>query len=179
LGRGNISGVLASERNIILIGMPGVGKSTVGVLLAKATRRGFVDTDLLIQAGEGLGLQEIIDTRGLEAFCRIEQDYLLCLGARGQVIATGGSAVYSEPAMLALRDTGPVVHLELPLELLERRLADQATRGIVMAPGQTLEGLYRQRRPLYARWADLSVDCTGKTQDQVTAEVQLRTADLK
>lgn len=163
--------MIDDSANIILIGMPGVGKSTVGVLLAKALRRGFVDSDLLIQAGEDRGLQEIIDRNGNDAFCRLEEQYLLCLDVRRHVIATGGSAVYSEPAMRALKASGPVVHLSLPLERLLERLENLATRGVVIDPNQGLGELYRRRMPLYARWADVTVECDGRNQDQVTTEI--------
>jgi shikimate kinase len=166
--------MLRDEQNIILIGMPGVGKSTVGVLLAKATRRGFIDTDVYLQAGEGKALQEILDGHGIEAFRRMEEDYLLCLGAASHVVATGGSAVYSDKAMQSLKATGPVVHLELPLELLERRIDNMATRGIVMARGQTLADVFARRAPLYCRWADLTVQCVQKTQDQIVSEIVRR-----
>lgn len=163
--------MLTDSQNIVLIGMPGVGKSTVGVLLAKETRRSFVDVDVLIQAGEGRTLQDIIDNDGGQAFLAIEQRYLLNLNLRAHVIATGGSAVYSDAAMAALRSTGPAVYLELPLELLERRLENQATRGIVIANGQTLGDLYAQRTLLYRKFADWTIDCTGKTQDQIVAAI--------
>ena len=166
----------SDERNLILIGMLGVGKSTVGVLLAKATRRSFIDTDVYIQAGQGRSLQEIIDAQGLVAFCRIEEQCILSLKLRGHVIATGGSAVYSNAAMGFLRSTGPVVHLDLALDLLEKRLENLRGRGVVMAPGRRLKDLYVERQPLYRAWADITLDGAGKTQDQVVAEIlrQLR-----
>jgi shikimate kinase len=163
--------MLHDSQNIILIGMPGVGKSTVGVLLAKETRRSFVDTDVLIQAGEGRTLQEIIDALGNDAFCRLEEQYMLCLDLRSHVIATGGSVVYSEAAMAALKQTGPIVYLELSLELLSRRISNQATRGIVIAKSQTLADLYARRTPLYRKYADLTIPCAGLTQDQVVARI--------
>jgi shikimate kinase len=154
--------------------MPGAGKSTVGVLLAKATQRGFVDTDLLIQAGQGQSLQTIIETRGGDGFCALEQEHLLRTVFRGQVVATGGSAVYSEPGMLALRDSGVIVFLDAPLELLQERLENWAARGIVIAPGQSLAELFAQRKPLYRRWADLTIRCASKTQQQIAAEIVQR-----
>ena len=160
-----------NQSNIVLIGMPGVGKSTVGVLLAKAAGRSFLDTDVLIQAGEDRCLQEILDTCGTEEFCRIEERYLLCLEVRRHVVATGGSAVYSPTAMESLRRGGVIVHLELPLEHLARRITNMATRGIVMAGGQSIAELYAQRQPLYRRWADLTVPCEGLTQDQAAARI--------
>jgi len=159
------------ERNIVLVGMPGVGKSTVGVLLAKALSREFVDTDLCIQAGAGQRLQDIIDAEGMEAFCRKEELYVRSLDRSGAVLATGGSVVYSRAAMEHLAGTGVIVHLHLPLPLLEKRLTDMDSRGVVMAAGQTLEQLYEERRPLYQRWADATVDCTGLGHEPVVSAI--------
>jgi shikimate kinase len=161
----------ASPSNLVLIGMPGVGKSTVGVLLAKATRRDFVDTDVSIQAREGRRLQAILDADGREAFCRLEERYVLALDCRRHVIATGGSVVYSARAMEHLAADGRVIHLTLPLDKLDRRLTDMAWRGIVMAPGQTLAEVLREREPLYRRWADVTVPCEGRSADEVVAAV--------
>jgi len=162
---------LTDERNIILIGMCGVGKSTVGVLLAKETRREFLDTDVLIQVRDGRGLQEIIDSEGLIGFCRIEEEAILALDVRSHVIATGGSVVYSVSATGRLKDTGPVVYLELPFDVLARRVANLATRGVVIAEGQTLRDIYEERRPLYETWADVTVNCADKTQDEIVMEI--------
>lgn len=162
---------LSQTDNIVLIGMPGVGKSTVGVLLAKATRRSFVDTDVFIQAGQGRTLQEIIDADGLEAFCHIEEQYIRCLEVRACVIATGGSVVYSDAAMQALRTGGLVVHLDLPLDTIIRRIENLDVRGVVMSPGQTLASLYELRQGLYRKYADLTIACQGLTQDQVVAAI--------
>jgi shikimate kinase len=158
-------------KNIVLIGMPGVGKSTVGVLLAKALGRYFLDTDVLIQAAQGRSLQDIIDRDGLAAFCRIEEDYMLCLDLTNAVIATGGSVVYSEKAMEHLTAHGVIIHLDLPVEKIEERIANLDTRGVVIEKGQTIRALYRQRQPLYRRYANLTIDCTGKTHDQIVAEI--------
>ncbi len=158
-------------RNIVLIGMPGVGKSTVGVLLAKAAGMDFLDTDVLIQARQGRSLQEIIDADGLAALCEIEQRHVLSLAASGCVIATGGSVVYSPAAMAHLAAGGAIIHLALELELLERRLSDLATRGVVMAKGETLAELYAERMPLYRRYAQITIDCAGKTHEQITQEI--------
>ena len=163
---------LAHDSNIILIGMPGVGKSTVGVLLAKATSRNFVDTDVLIQQAHRRRLQDIIDTDGLDHFKRIEERALLDLDVRGHVIATGGSVVYSESAMNHLKTAGVVVHLYLPFDALEPRLANLDERGVVREPGQTLAELYRTRGPLYQRYADFTIDCTGLTHEDVVSAVR-------
>jgi len=159
------------DRNIVLVGMPGVGKSTVGVLLAKALSRAFVDTDVLIQQREGRRLQDIIDAMGMEAFCRMEERYVLSLECVRTVIATGGSVVYSDRAMAHLKSDGVAVLLDLPLKALRERLEDLDSRGIVMAPGQTLEGLYRERRPLYMRYADVTIDCAGRRHEQVVRQI--------
>ena len=153
------------QENIVLIGMPGCGKSTVGVLLAKALGRGFVDTDLLLQARAGHLLQQIVDQDGMQGFLHQEQT-LLTVASGGQVVATGGSAVYSKKAMAHLKKGGQVVYLRLPLEEIQRRVQNIATRGIAMGPGQTLADLYRIRIPLYEKYADLTVDCAGQTLEQ-------------
>lgn len=165
---------LQPGQNVILIGMPGVGKSTIGVLLAKAMGLGFIDTDVYIQAGQGQTLQEIIREKGLDGFCRIEASYLKCLDARRCVIATGGSAVYSEEAMAALKSTGLTLHLDLPLEELRRRLGDLDQRGVVLGEGEDLEALYHRRRRLYLMYADLTIACAGKTHEQVLREIEAR-----
>lgn len=153
--------------NIVLIGMPGAGKSTAGVLLAKRLSRDFVDTDVMIQAAEGRRLQEIIDTDGLDVFRRLEERQTLSLNCRGHVIATGGSAVYSRRAMEHLAEAGTIVHLELPLDALRKRLTDLDSRGVVMAPGETLGQLYEERMPLYRRWADVTVSCESLSHEEV------------
>jgi shikimate kinase len=168
---------MTKDENIVLIGMPGVGKSTLGVLLAKATGRRFVDTDLYIQASLDRPLQEILDAEGRGGFCRLEEDHLLCLELRRYVIATGGSVVYSDRAMQHLKSGGRVVHLDLALDEIEKRLTNFGSRGVVMARGQTLRSLYDQRQPLYRRWADLTVDCAGKTHEQIVDEIVARLAD--
>ena len=162
---------LQPDDNIVLIGMPGVGKSTAGVLLAKATGREFIDTDVAMQVRCGRRLQEIIDADGLDVFRRIEQARILELDCRRHVIATGGSVVYSAAAMAHLKAGGPVVHLDLPLERIIERIDNLDVRGVVMEPGCTLADLHRQRQPLYQRYADLTVQCDGLTQDQVVAEI--------
>ncbi len=147
--------------NVVLIGMPGVGKSTVGVLLAKALSKAFLDTDLLIQSNEGRRLQDIIDADGLAAFRAIEERRIAELNAANTVIATGGSVPYSERAMASLKADGIVVFLDLPLDELERRITNMDSRGIVIAPGQTFAGLYEERMPVYRRHAGIRIDCAG------------------
>lgn len=161
----------SGDKNIVLIGMPGVGKSTVGVLLAKALGRYFLDTDVFIQAIQDRSLQEMIDSEGLAAFCKIEEDYVLCIDLTNAVIATGGSVVYSERAMEHLAAHGVIVHLDLPVDKIERRIENLCTRGVVMEQGQTIRSLYDQRQSLYRQYAQLTIDCTDKNHEQVVTEV--------
>lgn len=162
---------LGPSSNIVLIGMPGVGKSTVGVLLAKATGRDFLDTDVHIQARDGRPLSEIIAAEGLAGFCHVEEDCILELDCRRHVIATGGSVVYSTAAMAKLQAGGVIVHLDLSLEKVRRRLGNLTVRGVVMGPGQTLRQVYEEREPLYRAWAQITVDCDDLTQDDVTTRI--------
>jgi len=157
--------------NIILIGMPGAGKSTIGVLLAKALGMAFIDTDLFLQASEGLLLQEIIDRSGVKAFLAAEERTLLYLGMEKAVIATGGSAVYGDKAMEHLKANGVAIYLHASLAELDKRLQNMTARGIAMPPGQDLAGLYRQRQPLYEKYADLTVDCDGKDIEGIVGEI--------
>jgi shikimate kinase len=162
---------LEPGRNMALVGMPGVGKSTVGVLLAKATGRLFIDTDIYIQAIEIRALKDIIDEIGLESFCRLEEEHILCIDAKNAVIATGGSVVYSPRLMQHLKDTSLVIHLDLDLDVIKARLGDLAARGVVIRKGQTLEELYAERMPLYRKYADIAIDCLGKNHQQVLADI--------
>lgn len=145
--------------NVTLIGMPGSGKSTVGVLLAKLLGFQFLDVDLLIQEREGALLQELLDSRGTQSFLDAEEAAVLSLSCHGTVIAPGGSAVCREGAALHLKRMGPVVYLRVPLEELTRRIRNLSTRGIAMEPGQTLADVMAFREPLYRKYADLTVDC--------------------
>jgi len=158
--------------SLILIGMPGAGKSTVGVLLAKRLAMAFVDTDLLIQTRAGLTLQQIVDREGHLGLRRLEEQVLCELPEDGaRVIATGGSAVYSEPAMARLKSLGRCVYLACPLEVIEQRVTDEDSRGLARHPGQGLQALYDEREPLYRRYADLIVDCGCLTPEQVVAGI--------
>ena len=155
--------------DITLIGMPGAGKSTVGVLLAKRLGYAFLDTDLTIQEQEGALLQELVDRLGTEAFLDLEADVLCRVDCRRTVIAPGGSAVCRERAMARLKALGPVVYLSLSPEELERRLYNLNTRGIALAPGQTLADLYAYRAPLYEKYADHTVEVEGGQPSEETA----------
>lgn len=160
-----------TRRNIVLIGMPGCGKSTAGVLIAKELSFGFLDTDVLIQSREGRRLAAIIADVGVDEFLALEQRYLLATHMSGFVIATGGSAVYCGPAMEHLRDDGVVVFLDLPLEELSARLGDLEQRGVVRRPGQTLADLMAERLPLYRKYADVTVACSGMGHEEVVRAV--------
>jgi shikimate kinase len=151
--------------------MPGSGKSTVGVLLAKATWRDFLDTDIFLQAKEGRGLQEIIDAEGLEGFRRIEERHILSLDCRASVIATGGSVVYYPAAMKHLASSGIVFHLDLDLPSLTGRLPSLNSRGVVRIPGQTLNELFEERRPLYRKYARFTIPCSGRTHEEIVKAI--------
>ncbi len=157
--------------NIVLIGMPAVGKSTVGVLLAKRLGYAFLDTDVYIQSREGRRLSEIIEAEGLEAFCGIEESHVLTVRHRHHIIATGGSVVYGEKAMAHLGASGLIVHLDVSLSTLKKRLTDTVARGVVMAPGHTLDTLYEERHALYRKYADINIDCGTLSPDEVLDEI--------
>jgi shikimate kinase len=152
-----------NSKNIILIGMPGAGKSTIGVLLAKTLGKEFIDTDLLIQAQEKKLLQKLIDEYGIERFLGIEAAVILGLQINNAVIATGGSAIYSEQAVNHLKQNGIAVYLKLTYEEIERRIKNMASRGVVIGEGQSLVDLYRERVPKYESHADVVFDCSGKS----------------
>lgn len=145
------------ENNIVLIGMPGVGKSTVGVILAKVLGFQFLDADLLIQQQEGKLLKEIIDEVGTEGFIEVENRVNAGIECSKTIIATGGSVVYGKEAMEHLKEIGTVVYLEVPFDTIEKRLSDIKGRGVVLKDGQTLYDLYMERTPLYEKYADLRV----------------------
>jgi shikimate kinase len=155
------------RQNIALIGMAGAGKSVLGAQLAKRTGRTWLDVDLVIQQSEGVPLSEIIAKGGLEAFRRLEEQYVTNLECSNAVISTGGSVVYSAPAMEHLGEIAVRLYLHVPIDVIAERLGDLDARGVVRAPQQTLDGLYEERRPLYERWADLTVDCGDLDHEEV------------
>lgn len=148
--------------NITLIGMPGVGKSTLGVVLAKVLGYQFLDTDLLIQKQEKKRLSQIIEECGPEGFMAIENCVNASIQAENTVIATGGSVVYCQEAMAHLKSIGKVVYLKVSLKALSKRLGNLKGRGVLLKDGQTLEDLYKERIPLYEKYADIVVDEEGK-----------------
>lgn len=154
-------------KNIVLIGMPGAGKSTLGVLLAKALGRPFIDTDLLIQEKEGKLLQEIIDQKGIDYFLGLEEEVISGLDVKNNVISTGGSAVYSQKTMNRLKKNGKILYLKLSFEEMRERIKNIKTRGIAMEEGQGLKVLYLERTPLYEQYADITIDCSGLGMEQV------------
>lgn len=159
-------------KNIVLIGMPAAGKSTIGVLLAKSLGFEFIDTDIVIQKQTGRLLQDIIDSDGLDAFCIAEERAILSVSqTENAVIATGGSAVYSREAMLYLKKNGKVYYLSLPSQELLPRLKDIKTRGIAMRKGQSVDEVFENRRALYEEYSDIKVDCLGKSAEETVTEI--------
>lgn len=157
--------------NITLIGMPGAGKSTLGVVLAKIMGYQFLDSDLLIQKAEKKKLSQIIKEEGIDGFKNIENRVNASIEAEETVIATGGSVVYCEEAMKHLKSIGKVVYLKLSYEAVSKRLGDLKGRGVVLKEGQTLKDLYYERKPLYEKYADIVVDEEGKNLEASLQEV--------
>ena len=158
--------------NIVLIGMPGVGKSTVGVVLAKALGYQFVDADLLIQDAEGKLLSELIEEHGTDGFIEIENRVNSQIQTHRSVIATGGSVIYGKEAMEHLKSIGTVVYLKQNLRVLQRRLRNLKGRGVVLKEGQTLVDLYKERTVLYEKYADITVDQYKQSIEQTLKAVR-------
>ncbi len=158
-------------KNIVLIGMPGAGKSTIGVLLAKTLLSDFVDTDLIIQKKYSCSLCDIIENQGRKAFIEIENNVIADCDFHNSVIATGGSAVYGEKAMKKLKESSTVVYLKLPLSELTKRLSNIRTRGVAMKKGTTLKELYDERCPLYEKYADITVNCENLTAEECVNKI--------
>lgn len=159
------------NNNIVLIGMPGVGKSTIGVILAKVLGYQFVDADLVIQKEEGKLLREIIAEVGTDGFIEVENRVNAGLMVEHSIIATGGSVVYGEEAMEHLKKIGTVIYLKLPYEELRVRLHDIKGRGVVLREGQTFLDLYKERVPLYEKYADLTVDESRCSVEQTVEKI--------
>lgn len=160
-----------NKQNIILIGMPGAGKSTVGVVLAKNLGYHFIDSDILIQNQYGKLLHEIIEERGIEGFWKVENDVNAAIQEVQCVIATGGSAVYGSEAMTHLQNIGMTVYLQLSYETVKERLGDLNKRGVTVKEGQTLKTLYEERIPLYEQYAHITIDCEKKAIRDIVAEI--------
>jgi shikimate kinase len=159
------------KTNVVLIGMPGSGKSTVGVILAKMLAKSFLDTDILIQNEEMCTLQEIVDNRGHMALREVEERVLLSVARKDTIIATGGSAAYSERAMRHLQLDGTVVFLHAELAALEQRVRNYHTRGLAKRPEQSFEDLFTERLQLYCRYADIVVESSLLTQEEVCERI--------
>lgn len=160
-----------NKTNIVLIGMPGSGKSTVGIILAKMMAKNFVDTDVLIQLDEKRTLQNIVDNDGHMALRRIEERVLLSVNHRNHIIATGGSAAYSHLAMSHLQKDGIIVFLNADLPCLRSRIQNYETRGLAKRPDQSFQDLFNERNELYTRYADIAVDCSQLSQEQVCNDI--------
>jgi shikimate kinase len=164
--------------SLILIGMPGAGKSTIGIMLAKALAKDFIDTDVLIQIQQNKTLQDIVDNDGYLKLREIEEHVLLNTHYPNHIIATGGSAVYSEKAMQHLRHFGQIIFLDVPLAELVERVKDIGTRGLARQPNQSFADLYHERRALYQAYANITIDCTGKSQAQIIDEIIYEEAEV-
>ena len=160
-----------AEDNITLIGMPGSGKSTIGVVLAKTLAYQFVDTDLLIQEADGRTLQNIINESGNEYFQNLEEKVLKEIDVKKTVVATGGSAIYYHESMEHLKSISTVFYLDVPLYVIKKRLYNIKTRGITMAPDETLELLLANRKPLYKKYADYVIDALDKNVERIVEEI--------
>lgn len=162
---------MEQKTNIVLIGMPGVGKSTIGVILAKVLGYSFLDADLLIQEQEGKLLREIIEEKGTDGFIEVENRVNASIRADRAIIATGGSVVYGKEAMEHLKEIGRVVYLKVSYAILEKRLADIKGRGVVLKNGQTLETLFEERSKLYEQYADIEVSEEGLDVEQTVEKL--------
>jgi shikimate kinase len=160
-----------SKSNIVLIGMPASGKSTLGVQLAKWLSKGFIDTDLLVQARAGQSMQAYQNAHGLKAYQQLECETVQSVVCENCIIATGGSAVYCKGGMEHLKSLATIIFLDVPLDEIKRRIGDISQRGVVIQPGLTLDDLYEERHPLYVKNADAVIDCAGKTQNELLEEI--------
>lgn len=167
-----------SRDNIVLIGMPGAGKSTVGVVLAKKLGYAFLDSDLVIQSREGMLLHEIISERGVQGFWAVEEEANVSINADRTVIATGGSVIYGSRAMEHLKQIGTVVYLRLSCDAIADRLGDLNERGVTLQEGQDLSELYAERVPLYEKYADYTINCEHMSIREIVEEISKKLCKL-
>lgn len=160
------------NENIVLIGMPGAGKSTVGVVLAKTLGLSFVDSDLVLQEREGKLLQDIINEEGMAVFLDCEEKAVCSIEGTGMVIATGGSVIYSNEGMRHLKGLGKIVYLKASFEEIEKRITNITTRGIAIRDGATLKDVYDERCGLYEKYQDVTIDSGVLVEETVAAIVQ-------
>lgn len=165
-------------KNIILIGMPGAGKSTIGVLLAKTQLMSFIDTDLLIQGKYSKSLSDIIKEKGTEEFLRIENDVIAENDFENSVVATGGSAVFGEKAMGKLKKDSFTVYLKVDTSELEKRINNIHTRGIAMKEGMALSEIFEERKALYEKYADFTIDCTSLTAEECVDKIAGKVVEI-
>ncbi|WP_178668961.1 shikimate kinase [uncultured Eubacterium sp.] len=168
-----------NKENIILIGMPGSGKSTCGVLAAKALLKNFFDTDLLFQGLEEKKLQDIIDDDGIEYFLSAEERAILSLDINATVVATGGSVVYSDKSMEHLKKSGKIIYLHLSYDTMVDRIKNITTRGVVVKEGDSLEDMYNERLPMYQKWADVVINCDNNTVEQTVEKIVKASSDCE
>lgn len=168
-----------NKENIILIGMPGSGKSTCGVLAAKALLKNFFDTDLLFQGLEEKRLQDIIDDDGIEYFLSAEERAILSLDISATVVATGGSVVYSDKSMEHLKKSGKIIYLHLSYDTMVDRIKNITTRGVVVKEGDSLEDMYNERLPMYQKWADVVINCDNNTVEQTVEKIVKASSDCE
>lgn len=168
-----------NKENIILIGMPGSGKSTCGVLAAKALLKNFFDTDLLFQGLEEKRLQDIIDDDGIEYFLSAEERAILSLDINATVVATGGSVVYSDKSMEHLKKSGKIIYLHLSYDTMVDRIKNITTRGVVVKEGDSLEDMYNERLPMYQKWADVVINCNNNTVEQTVEKIVKASSDCE
>ena len=165
------------KNNIVLIGMAGAGKSTVGAALAKSMNLGFVDVDTLIEEDQQAPLQNVLTAHGTTGFRQLEEKAILAMQQHNHVIATGGSAIYSEAGMAHLKRSALLLLLEVSLPVLQQRVGNFSSRGLVKAEGQSFIQLYEERLPLYQKHADYTIPCDGKSVDTLCKEIRKQIAD--
>ncbi|MRI32317.1 shikimate kinase [Endozoicomonas sp. OPT23] len=166
------------KTNITLIGMPGAGKSTIGIILAKDMAYGFVDTDVLIQISRQKTLQDILDKSGYMKLREIEEEELLKVNLQHHIIATGGSAVYSDAAMKHLSKESVIVFLDLDLDQIRDRIHNFDTRGIARSDDQTIEDLFEERVSLYKKYSDITINCRELHQDELALDIMKKVMPL-